>query len=346
GSWSARNTAPFYRYFGPDLTGMFLCDSGAFGIKTKVVLLLEPWPKMAFGCATFETREGFVATQAEFARTGLHTECFAFDGDFVNRYAKRPSPPRAEQQRMVKAYLADNPNKLRAYRNLLRAWHPKGLGFLAGLPNAMYYISEASDQKSADRMMKELNRIARKHGGRLLPTTIPFGLRYGPFVNVGELVVTPEGEVNFPINAKFPASKAVEVMKAFDAFVEENGHILKRHGIRLGCNALLHGHFWGIEPVMFWKRPLGEYRGHFAPADRREVTAGFKEDPEATAAAIDFRYRLTAMFRSMGSLHVQWAKAYPFADALDGQTAWQIIRGIKDMTDPKRTINPGLLGIS
>jgi D-lactate dehydrogenase (cytochrome) len=345
GSWSAKNTAPFYRYFGPDLTGMFLCDSGAFGIKTKVVLILEPWPKMAFGCATFDTREGFAAAQAAFARTNLHTECFAFDGDFVSGYAKRPAPPLDERRRMVRAYLADNPNKPRALRNLLRAWHPSGMGFLKDLPNAMYYISEAFDQKSADRMMKGLNRIAKQHGGRLLPTTIPFGLRYGPFVDVGELVVTPEGEVNFPINAKFPASKAVEVMRAFEAFVEENKPILKQHGIRLACNALLHGHFWGIEPVMFWRRPLGEYRGHFAPADRAAATADVKDDTAATAAAIDFRYRLTAMFRSMGSLHVQWAKAYPFADALEDQTAWDIIGKFKDIADPGRTLNPGLLGI-
>ena len=50
GSWTTRGTKPFYRYNGPDLTGMFLCDSGAFGIKTRVHLLLEPWPKMSFGC--------------------------------------------------------------------------------------------------------------------------------------------------------------------------------------------------------------------------------------------------------------------------------------------------------
>jgi len=151
--------------------------------------------------------------------------------------------------------------------------------------------------------------------------------------------------VNFPINAKFPASKAVEVMRAFNAFVEKNKPMLDQHGIRLACNALLHGHFWGIEPVMFWRRPLGEYRGHFAPADRAAATAGVENDAETTTAAIDFRYRLTAMFRSMGSLHVQWAKAYPFADALEDQTAWDIICKFKDIADPDRTINPGLLRI-
>jgi D-lactate dehydrogenase (cytochrome) len=345
GSWSGKNTAPFYRYFGPDITGMFLCDSGAFGIKTKVVLQLEPWPKMSFGCATFATRVELVAAQAEMAQSGLQTECFAFDGYFVNEYADRPSPPGDETKRMVQQYLADNPNKLRALRNLARAWHPKGLGFLKGLPNAMYYISEAFDQRGADRMMAKLHAIVKRHGGRLLPTAIPFGLRYGPFVNVGELVVTRRGEVNFPINGKFPASKAVEAMRAYEAFVAENETMLQKHGIRMACNSLLHGHFWGIEPVMFWRRPLGHYRGHYAPKDRHAVTEGILENSETTAAAIDFRYRLTRMFRDMGSLHVQWAKSYPFAEALEGSTAWDLLTKIKDATDPNHTLNPGILGL-
>lgn len=37
-----------------------------------------------------------------------------------------------------------------------------------------------------------------------------------------------------------------------------------RHGIRVACNSLLHGHFWGIEPVISWRRPLGPYRKHYA----------------------------------------------------------------------------------
>ncbi|HKP65206.1 MAG TPA: FAD-binding oxidoreductase, partial [Casimicrobiaceae bacterium] len=77
GSSATSGTAPFYRYNGPDLTGMFLCDSGAFGIKTKVHLLLEPWPKMAFGCVTFRDRIAVAEAQAAMATSGLHTEAFS-----------------------------------------------------------------------------------------------------------------------------------------------------------------------------------------------------------------------------------------------------------------------------
>jgi D-lactate dehydrogenase (cytochrome) len=345
GSWATKNTAPFYRYNGPDLTGMFLCDSGAFAIKTKVHLLLEPWPKMGFGCVTFPDRVSLVRAQAAMAQTGLHTEAFAFDGRYLDEYADRPAPPKEAKQAMVRKFLSDNPVKWRAYRNLLRAWHPSGLGYLRGLPNAMYYVAEAHDQAAADRMAARIARLCRQFGARALPTTIPFGLRYGPYINVGEIMANAEGEVTFPVNAKFQASKAVAAMQAFESFVAANKPLLDRHGIGIKCNALLHGHFWGIEPVISWRRPLGPYRLRYATEDRKRRTTGIVENAEATAAAIDFRYRLTRMFRDMGSLHVQWAKAYPFSEALAGETAWSLLESLKDVTDPMHTLNPGVLGL-
>lgn len=345
GSGATRNTAPFYRYNGPDLTGLFLCDSGAFGIKTKVHLLLEPWPKMSFGCVTFPDRIALVEAQAAMAQTGLQTEAFAFDGRFLDDYANHAPPPREVKRAMVRKFLADHPNKLRAYRSLMRAWHPSGLGFLKGLPNAMYYIAEAHDQAAADRMQAKLAKLCRRFGGRSLPTAIPFGLRYGPYLNVGDIMANRDGEVNFPINAKFQASKAVAAMRAFESFVAENQPLLDRHGVRVACNSLLHGHFWGIEPVISWRRPLGPYRMHYATEDRRTRTMGIEENAESTAAAIDFRYRLTRMFRDMGSLHVQWAKAYPFSEALAGETAWSVLEKLKEVTDPRHTLNPGVLGL-
>ena len=40
------------------------------------------------------------------------------------------------------------------------------------------------------------------------------------------------------------------------------------------CNSLLHGHFWGIEPVISWRRPLGPYRMRYATEDRKQRTLG------------------------------------------------------------------------
>lgn len=345
GSAVTSKTKPFYRYNGPDLTGLFLADSGAFGIKTKIHMLLEPRPRVTFGCAAFGNQQDLVRCQIAFAQSGLHTEAFAFDGCFLDDFADRPAPPPEERKRMVKLFFEDNPNKLRAWRNLLRAWHPTGLGYLRGRTTVMYYTAEAFDQAAADRMQRELAKIAKRHGGTSLPTTIPFGLRYGPFINVGDVMANRAGEVNFPVNAKFPVSMAEEVMRALAAFLEENKAMMEKHEIRVGCNQLLTGHFWGPEPVIFWRRPLSAYRRHFATPEVLERQKNIQENAERTAAAIDMRHRMARMFRSMGSLHLQWAKGYPYAEALEGTTAWDVLEKLKDVVDPKHTINPGLLGL-
>lgn len=41
GSGSHRYSNAFWRHFGPDLTGMFTADTGAFGIKAVAVLRLQ-----------------------------------------------------------------------------------------------------------------------------------------------------------------------------------------------------------------------------------------------------------------------------------------------------------------
>jgi D-lactate dehydrogenase (cytochrome) len=120
---------------------------------------------------------------------------------------------------------------------------------------------------------------------------------------------------------------------------------MQKHQIRMACNSLLHGHFWGIEPVIFWKRPLGPYRHHYATDDRRRATQDTIDNPERNAVALDLRYRLQRVFREMGSLHVQWAKSYPFAQALAGTTAWSLLEDLKQATDPRGVVNPGVLGL-
>ena len=64
GSAAQVNGQPFWRHFGPDLTGIFTADTGAFGIKAEVTLRLIEAPEvtlfMSFG---FDTIEALIDTQ-------------------------------------------------------------------------------------------------------------------------------------------------------------------------------------------------------------------------------------------------------------------------------------------
>ena len=45
GQAAFKNGKPFYRTYGPDLTGLFTHDAGTLGIKTEATLRLIQWPE-------------------------------------------------------------------------------------------------------------------------------------------------------------------------------------------------------------------------------------------------------------------------------------------------------------
>jgi FAD/FMN-containing dehydrogenase len=346
GSAAMRGTAPFYRYNGPDLTGVFLCDSGSFGIKTKASLLLERVPQASFGCLAFDEPLDMVRAQADFARSGLAAECFGFSSAVLEGMASGPFPSKSERLRVARSILAASPNKLRALRSLWRAWHPSGLGFLKGHACAMYFVAESFTQADADRKLAALEKIGRSFDGKRLPSTLGVGLRYGPFPqDIGDLISSADGEVSFPINAKFPASRIVEATEAFDRFCTERQDLFRRHRIRIQCNWLTHGHFCGIEPLIYWRKPPSDYRIRYMSDERVRSMEAVTDDEEATAAVLCLRTDLTNLFRSMGSLHVQWGKSYPYQESLSPDLR-NIMAQIKDVMDPGHVLNPGVLGLN
>ena len=71
---------PFFRTFGPDLTGLFLNDCGAFGIKTKATLRLIETPAFSgFLTFTFANHGDLLAAMSEVSRQSLAAECYGAD---------------------------------------------------------------------------------------------------------------------------------------------------------------------------------------------------------------------------------------------------------------------------
>src|SRR5690606_15845836 len=80
GSGGRTDAKPFSRYGGPDFTGMFLGDNGAFGVKVSATLRLWPRPSevgyLSFG---FKSMVDMAVAQAEMARTRFVAEGFGID---------------------------------------------------------------------------------------------------------------------------------------------------------------------------------------------------------------------------------------------------------------------------
>jgi hypothetical protein len=120
---------------------------------------------------------------------------------------------------------------------------------------------------------------------------------------------------------------------------------MRSHGIYLVRNYLLVGHGFGIEPIFFWPDRLSTYRAHWASPEQREQFADAPANDGGRRAVLELRAQMIAMFRELGSVHIQMGKVYPYREALAGSVTWDVIEAIKDVTDPGRLLNPGVLGL-
>ncbi|MCX7178833.1 MAG: FAD-binding oxidoreductase, partial [Proteobacteria bacterium] len=89
GSGAHVNSNPFYRHFGPDLTGIFTADTGAFGFKAHATLRLITSPKVTI-CASFgfDTLAEMLAAQTKIARLRVAAECYGFDPYYNRSFEK------------------------------------------------------------------------------------------------------------------------------------------------------------------------------------------------------------------------------------------------------------------
>ena len=72
--------SPFFRNYGPDLTGLFLGDSGAFGIKVAATLMLVPSPAaVAMASYSFDDPAALLSTMGRIGAEMLAAECLAMD---------------------------------------------------------------------------------------------------------------------------------------------------------------------------------------------------------------------------------------------------------------------------
>ena len=90
GSAGDVNGIPFVRWGGPDITGLFVGDVGAFGIKVAASLrLIKDSEAMGFGSYAFDDFETMLRMQVELAHAGHGAEAFGIDA------SQQPRPPSA-----------------------------------------------------------------------------------------------------------------------------------------------------------------------------------------------------------------------------------------------------------
>jgi FAD/FMN-containing dehydrogenase len=334
---------PFFRHYGPDLTGLFTCDTGALGIKATVTLKLVPiLPGRAFVSADFAEGPALIAALSEVSRNRLADACFGFD-------------PVMQGQRMKRESLAKDVkalgNVMKSQGSMLKGLKEgakvalAGRGFMKDVDYSVHFMVEEPTQAGADASAARIREIVAAHRGKDIENSIPKIARANPFGPLNSMI-GPAGERWLPVHVLVPHSKAADVFAQLEALVEANGSVLDAHDILVGyLLTYIDTNAFVIEPVFYWPDALNDlHRAHVEDATLAKIN-DYPENLPARAEVMRLRTEMMTMFREAGGAHLQIGRRYQYQEGLRPANA-QLIGELKALLDPDGRINPGSLGLA
>lgn len=342
GARGAGGEAPFYRHYGPDLTGLFCGDGGAFGVKAEITLRLMRKPAHEdYASFAFDSGRALLLAMAEMARAGVACEMCAFD-------------PGLTRVRMQRSSIASDVKTLGAVvgqqKSLLKGLVEAGKIALAGRDfvgeenYSLHMIAEGRSAAAVQADIAEARRIAAAHQGQEIANTIAKVIRAQPFP-VMNSVLGPKGERWAPIHGITALSSAPDLFDAIQQLFAEMDADFQRHGVSAGylytsisTNALI------IEPVFYWPGAREPIHAQAMQADYLAKLPSLADDPAATAVVVAARKRLLALFQQFGCGHFQIGRTYPYRQSRDA-ASWQLAEALKAAVDPDQILNPGVLGL-
>ncbi|MCB2106856.1 MAG: FAD-binding oxidoreductase [Rhodobacteraceae bacterium] len=342
GSAAAEGRTPFFRHFGPDFTGLFLGDGGAFGIKARVTLPLIALPAAeGYVSFAFERFEDIAEAHVALAREDVAAEQWGIDPEGNESLAKRgftfleglamvrdvaeASKPAGGALKSVAKMLVDG------HRAVLRTgW-------------SLHAVVEAASEREVETKLGKIRRVLMPMALKELPNTIPQVTRAKPFRAIKQLL-GPDGRNWLPVHGLFPLSRAAEVAAVTDEYFVRHREIITRHGISVSYLTGTVGNAFTLEPMFFWKDRLHAFHLKHATSEQVQAFAGTPPNPAAREAVMTLRNDLALLWGAYGAIHMQVGKFYPYVGTLSSASA-ALATSIKTALDPNNLMNPGALGL-
>jgi FAD/FMN-containing dehydrogenase len=334
GSAAVANTKPFIRYFGPDLTGIFVGDAGALGVKVRATLKLIPREKeIDFVSAEFDDPLAMLAAMSEISRNNIASECFSFD------------PVLLEQRKKRMSLLSDAKTLLNVVK---QSGVMAGLGLVKTgrdfVGEDKYSAHVAIEGQTAGDVAAKVEQAKKIFAvkGTATENSFPKALRAMPFSPPNSML-GPAGERWVPVHGIFPHSSAEAAFQALQTFFAGKKTLLNAHHIRVGylCTTIAQQAVL-IEPVFYWPDSHTPYHKRVVEADYLKKCGEPNENPNARAAIGALKAETASLMRRLGGTHFQIGKFYEYRNGRN-PAALALFDAMKKHLDPKNLMNPGVL---
>jgi FAD/FMN-containing dehydrogenase len=333
--------SPFFRAHGPDLTGLFLNDAGALGIKARVTLALIPFPPHSrFASFKYDTAEDMLGALADLSRSGLAAECFGTDPYVQSRRIHEQNL--GKDLAYLKAVATGGSSLLEGVGAAARmVW--KGRRSLGDEHYVLNVTLDEATPEAADANMKILHRLAARRGTEI-EATIPRAIRSLPFTYPND-ILGDRGERWVPTHALAPHSRALEVVRAVEKLFADREAILEEHRIEWGYLAFaVSTRTTLIEPLFYWPDARTPYHERMIEPAYLAKLPKLAPNPLATAAVRALRTDLIRLFADFGLATLQIGKSYRYLESRQPAAAG-LLRSLKAAVDPHHLMNPGALGL-
>lgn len=342
GQAAFRNGKPFYRNYGPDLTGIFLNDSGAFGIKSQATLRLIKQPSdTGFASFAFSSLADAANALSDLARSGLTEECYCFDEILTSKSLENSTLK--HDLRTLWGVFRSQGSVWFGLKEALKMVFG-GRTFALGVDLSVHVVCSGMSSESVRQDLLSCQRIAKGYGGREITNTIPKAIRGFPFPPLNS-VLGPKGQRMAPLHAKVPHSDGQGLIAAAQDLLAKHANQMTACGIDWGYMLVCASNtIFVFEPVLLWPDKWLPLHKHVAEESHLSRLAEPEENLEAQRHVDVISRELIELFAEWGAGHSQIGRTYPYTDSLNAETL-AFVKQLKQSVDPKNLMNPGVLGL-
>jgi FAD/FMN-containing dehydrogenase len=335
--------SPFFRTYGPDLTGLFLGDTGALGLKARATLKLIPYPEHhRYATYSMPDDASLLRTLSEIARRGLAADCYGWDPLVVRNFAARDMNV-SQDLGYLAGVVKSGPSLLRGIKDAARI-AVAGNRFARQAQYLLHATVDEMSEAAAEEKINAIEKLALAAGGTVTEPSVPRALRGTPF-SYPNKILGSAGERWVPTNALCPHSRAPQVLQAFRDYMASQAALTAEHRIEYGIIFFAVGNnTMTIEPLFYWPDARLPSHDHLMQPEFRSTLPYQPPNPAATEAMRTLRLGMMDLFMRQGCVHVQIGKTYPYRESREPAT-YRLLESIKNALDAQGLVNPGSLGL-